>query len=61
MKASFYDVKNHVKVELEVSGKRVISRKTKEGKANDRYVLEGKTADGRILVVFTKKETYDKA
>lgn len=56
MKTTFYDVKLRKKVEAEVT------EKVKYGKpGNKRYALRAKTADGRNLTKFVKKEDWEKA
>lgn len=56
MKTTFYDVKLRKKVEAEVT------EKVKYGKpGNERYALRAKTADGRNLTKFVKKEDWEKA
>jgi hypothetical protein len=53
MKAEFYDVKAKKKITTEVVARVKFD--------NGRYALKGKTADGRSLTRFVKKEDYDKA
>ncbi len=56
MKATFYDVKKRVKVQAEVT------EKVKYGAAGrERYAFRGKTADGRNLTKFVKKDDWLKA
>jgi len=56
MQATFYDVKLRKKVSVDVVGK-----VTYRVKGQTRYALKGKTADGRNLTKFVKKEDWDKA
>ena len=56
MKASFYDLKKKEKIETEVTEKTTL-----DVKGSTRYVLKGKTADGRNLTKFVSKADYDKA
>jgi hypothetical protein len=56
MKASFYDVKQKKKVEVDVTEKT-----TYTVKGTMRYALKGKTADGRNLTKFVSKADFDKA
>lgn len=56
MKHSFYDVKAKQKVEAEVTDF------VTYGKDNQtRYAFKAKTADGRNLTAFVKKEDWEKA
>ena len=56
MKDIFYDVKLRKKVEVEVT------EKVKYGDpGKERYALRAKTADGRNLTKFVKKEDWLKA
>jgi len=52
MKVEFYDVKAKAKVKAEPVAKKQF--------ANGRYAVLGKTADGRDLYRFVKKEDFDK-
>ena len=51
MKVEFYDVKAKAKVKAEPVAKKQF--------ANGRYAVLGKTADGRDLYRFVKKEDFD--
>ncbi len=56
MKEVFYDVKNREKVTAEVT------EKVKYGKpGNERYAYRAKTADGRNLTKFVKKDVWENA
>ncbi len=56
MKEMFYDVKKRQKVQAEVT------EKVKYGKpGNERFALRAKTADGRNLTKFVKKDAWLKA
>ena len=52
MKVEFYDVKAKAKVKAEPTAKKQF--------ANGRFALIAKTADGRDLYRFVKKEDFDK-
>lgn len=53
VKATFYDVKKRVKVDVEVVAKVKYP--------NGRCALRGKTSDGRNLTKFIKQADFDKA
>ncbi len=56
MRESFYDVKKREKVQAEVT------EKVKYGKpGNERFAFRAKTADGRNLTKFVKKEAWQQA
>lgn len=54
MKMKFYDVKTRQSVEAEVSDKKEYTVK-----GQTKYAVRAKTADGRWLTRFVKKEVYD--
>ena len=56
MDANFYDVKMKQKVTA-----RVEDAEKYEKNGTTRYAIKGKTADGRKLICFCNKATYDKA
>ncbi len=56
MKHSFYDVKAKAKVTAEVTEKVTYGKK-----GNERYAFKAKTADGRSLTAFVKKDTWEAA
>ena len=56
MKHKFYDVKTKSAVETEV-----LECVTFKTASHTSYAFKGKTADGRNLTAFVKKEVWDKA
>ena len=56
MKAMFYDLKAKEKVELEVIGKKDMSKNNRKS-----FALKATTKDGRSLTTFVNEETFKTA
>ena len=56
MKATFYDLKTRKKVELEVTGKKDMSKPGRKS-----FALKAVSEDGRPLTTFVNEETFKSA
>lgn len=56
MKAMFYDLKTRKKMELEVAGKKDMSKNNRKS-----FALKAVTEDGRSLTTFVNEETFKAA